>query len=285
MHHNKRSMNDYLIFTDLDGTLLDHDNYCFNAAKPSLRQLTEKNIPVVINSSKTSDEIKELRHQLQNPHPFIIENGSAIYTPHHYFQTIASHTDSIVKDGYDTTILGESREQILKVIDHIMPSASRPFTQYSRSSIQDIQTMTGLSKTEAKKSANRYYTEPLIWLGSEEEKQDFIQQLTLHGLHTLQGGRFLHVMGKTDKGQAINALTQQYQARKPNSITTIALGDSHNDIAMLQAADIAVVIRSPHYDPPVFEHPNKMISHAYGPAGWHECIQSIIFTEQPLTEQ
>lgn len=271
----------YLIFTDLDGTLLDHDDYNFDAAKPSLAQLSEQQIPIIINSSKTASEIQSLRHALNNQHPFIIENGSAVFTPEDYFSSQLSfkeHTSHQHNERYDENILGETRNTVIEAINDIYGESPRPFTQYSRASIQDIQNMTGLSTEEAQQSADRYYTEPLQWTGSDDEKNYFIQQVQQRGLHVLQGGRFLHVMGKTDKGYALKALAPHYQTYYSTPVTTIALGDSHNDIAMLQAADIAVVIRSPHYPPPEFEHPNKIISNAYGPAGWHECIQSIIFS-------
>ena len=35
-------MSRLVVFTDLDGTLLDHDDYSFEAARPALAQLEEK---------------------------------------------------------------------------------------------------------------------------------------------------------------------------------------------------------------------------------------------------
>jgi mannosyl-3-phosphoglycerate phosphatase family protein len=184
---------------------------------------------------------------------------------------------AIDTEALEEMVLGERRENILNTIKLIAPSYPFQFIQYSQSSIIDIARMTGLAKNEAKQSSNRYYTEPVIWQGEASQKLAFIKAVEQSGLHTLQGGRFLHVMGKTDKGQAIKKLALRYKKHYSTPVTTIALGDSPNDIAMLQAADIAIVIRSPHYAPPEFEHPHKIISHAYGPAGWNECIQKIIF--------
>jgi ribonucleotide monophosphatase NagD (HAD superfamily) len=45
-----------LVFTDLDGTLLDHDTYDWTPARDALDRLTRAGIPVVFTSSKTAAE-------------------------------------------------------------------------------------------------------------------------------------------------------------------------------------------------------------------------------------
>jgi len=73
-----------VIFTDLDGTLLDHETYSFSAAVPALEILNEKGIPLVFCSSKTRAEIEYWRDKLGNRHPFISENGGGIFIPLSY---------------------------------------------------------------------------------------------------------------------------------------------------------------------------------------------------------
>ena len=74
-----------VVFTDLDGTLLDASSYSFTAAVPALRLLHEREIPLVICSSKTRTEIEHYRRLLDNHHPFITENGGGIFIPAGYF--------------------------------------------------------------------------------------------------------------------------------------------------------------------------------------------------------
>lgn len=45
-------MKKLLIFTDLDGTLLDHHNYDWSPTKPALQRLAELNLPLIFNSVK-----------------------------------------------------------------------------------------------------------------------------------------------------------------------------------------------------------------------------------------
>ena len=261
----------WLVFTDLDGTLLDHDTYSFKAAQASLDRLREHNIPVIINSSKTAAEINDIRRQLNNTHPFIIENGSAIIQPSN--DLTAEQRQSL--STKQTLILGYKRQHIL---EHLAPLKSLfpdTFRSYHDCSTQDIVDMTGLSHHEASLSAQREYTEPVQWMGNDDDKKAFMEAAKQLGLQCLHGGRFIHLMGPTDKGAATKALSKQYIDAYQKPIKTIALGDSENDIAMFQAADVAVVIRSPHFPPPEFEHPHKIISHYYGPEGWHECIDKL----------
>lgn len=69
-----------IIFTDLDGTLLD-SRYSFRKALPAIKLIKEKNIPLILCSSKTRSEIELWRKKLNNNHPFISENGGGIFIP------------------------------------------------------------------------------------------------------------------------------------------------------------------------------------------------------------
>jgi len=98
------------------------------------------------------------------------------------------------------------------------------------------------------------------------------------GANILEGGRFIHVSGDSDKGQALTWLAQVYQAQTSDaSVSTIALGDSHNDVAMLTIADHAVLIRSPVHAPPTIARDEQLfISTHTGPKGWAEGIHHFI---------
>lgn len=81
------SINEWLIFSDLDGSLLDNDSYSHAAADALLAKLDQDEIPVILTTSKTRAEVEALRVELNNRHPFITENGAAVYIPQGYFST------------------------------------------------------------------------------------------------------------------------------------------------------------------------------------------------------
>jgi len=65
-----------IIFTDLDGTLLDHDSYSFEEASFMLDFIKEHDIPLIIVTSKTRNEVIGIQKRLGISTPFIIENGA-----------------------------------------------------------------------------------------------------------------------------------------------------------------------------------------------------------------
>ena len=68
-----------IVFTDLDGTLLHPRTYSFEAAMPALKLIKEKDVPLILCSSKTRAEIEVYRKKLDNQHPFVSENGGGIF--------------------------------------------------------------------------------------------------------------------------------------------------------------------------------------------------------------
>ena len=70
-----------LVFSDLDGSLLDHHDYSFGAALPAIEALRQRGVPLILCSSKTRAEIEPLRARLDNRDPFIVENGAAVFIP------------------------------------------------------------------------------------------------------------------------------------------------------------------------------------------------------------
>lgn len=77
-----RSINVQLvIFTDLDGSLLNHEDYSFTAARPSIERIKTAGIPLIITTSKTRLEVERLQQEMGIREPFIVENGGGIFFP------------------------------------------------------------------------------------------------------------------------------------------------------------------------------------------------------------
>lgn len=262
----------WLIATDLDATLLDHQTYSYEAALPALEQLRRRGSPVIFNSSKTRAEQIVLREALDIQDPFIIENGSAVVIPPGQLDQPAEASDAQVQ------VFGPTYAELTTQLNHLRQQHGFRFRGFADLSAEAIAEITGLSMSAASAAKQRSGSEPLCWEDSESAYQNFVAALAELGLQTTQGGRFRHVMAKTDKGKALNWLLQRYQELSPQfDWTVVALGDSPNDLPMLQVADIGVLIPNPHRARfEILEIPDLVMPTQSGPAGWSEAVLAII---------
>lgn len=265
-----------VIFTDLDGSLLDHYTYSFSAATPLLGELDNRDIPVIPVTSKTYLEVKNLRRLMDNRHPFITENGAALFIPRGYF---SKKPKGFSANG-DFWVLrnSQSRDYWLELLRKKAADFASEFETFSsvveKDGLEGLAQLTGLSTQQAQQSHRREHSEPIIWTGSKRRRTAFIDCLSNSGAKLLQGGRFLSLGGQTDKGSALLELQSVYAANHPSkTIRSLAIGDSDNDINMLEAADSALVIRSSNHQPPVISgHQNSFITDNHGPRGWVEGV-------------
>lgn len=266
----------WLVFTDLDGSLLDHHSYRFDAAMPVLQALEQALVPLIPVSSKTLAELELLRPDLNNHHPFIIENGAAVCIPTGYFAR--QPPDTRGQDGYWIREFVAPRQHWQSLIAQAKPGYEGEFLTFAEAGIDGIMAMTGLNVHAAARAARRQYGEPVCWQGNGNKRQAFIADLQRLGATVLQGGRFLHVSGDCDKGRALAWLADIYRlAWLERDIVTLAIGDSDNDLAMLERADKALLIRSPVHAPPAINRRDGLhISRRTGPEGWAEGVTAII---------
>ena len=268
----------FLIFTDMDGTLLDHHDYSHAPVTEILAKLKMADVPVMPNTSKTFAELAVLREEIGLDGPFIVENGSAVYLP----------TDTFPEQPEGTKTIGNfwlkeftvPRAQWLELLDELRAEFDGQFTHFAKMTTQEIVDATGLTIEDAELAADRGYGEPVLWQGTEDDRQRFIEALTEAGATPLMGGRFLHVSSFTDKGNAMSWLVAEYGRQFSEiSFQSIALGDGQNDAAMLNAADYAVRITSPVNPlPELTKTENVMTSTLAGPAGWAECVELLLIT-------
>ncbi len=260
----------WVVFTDLDGTLLDHSTYSYEAAEPALEQLRQNAIPVILNSSKTRPEMEALRYSLENEDPFIVENGAAVIVPKHTFETAE---DAVIT-------FAQPREVLLEVLWGLRHEGFR-FKSFNDFTVAELARETGLTNVKAEMAKQRIATEPLLWLGSNDTLAEFKARLSEFELQLIKGGRFYHVMGQYDKADAMNHLMALYRQHTPDQpFVSVALGDSPNDQKMLAAADFAVIIKGVNSNQVKVPHSNVIKSTHPGPEGWNECITALLAQEK-----
>jgi len=263
-------MTKFVIFTDLDGSLLHSKSYSFEDAAPALELIRERGIPLVLCSSKTRAELEVYRQRLGNQHPFISENGGGIYIPEGYFPfPFKCET----KSGYRVISLGLSYGDIRKRFISLRDRLQIAVRGFGDMSVKEVMALTGLSNYEASLSIMREYDEPFVFAGATDDR--FLQAIEADGLRWTQG-KIFHIMGNHHKGKAVSILRGLYE-RAHGAATLIGLGDSLNDLPFLLTVDRPVLIRKNDgtHDPRI-NIPGLYRTEGIGPAGWNEAVMQLI---------
>ncbi|MGZ3559065.1 MAG: HAD-IIB family hydrolase, partial [Thermodesulfobacteriota bacterium] len=179
-----------VIFTDLDGTLLDRDTYSFEPAQPALNLILQRNIPLVLSSSKTRAEIELYRRKLENGHPFISENGGAIFIPKDYFSFQYPYNRET--DGFFVLELGTFYLHIIEVLESIKRETGIPIKGFSDLTEKEISSLCGLNPDEAILAKRREYDEPFLIEGGEKDVGIIKRKIEEKGMNYIWGGKFHH---------------------------------------------------------------------------------------------
>ena len=245
-----------IVFTDLDGTLLDHHDYSWQAAAPALDKLRALGVPVVIASSKTAAEIAPLRAEIGFADcPAIVENGAGLLP--------AGATPDDAADDY---------ARLRAALDTLPAELRNRFRGFGDMTDQDVADITGLPLASAALARTRAFSEPGVYEG---DAQAFTKALEQKGIHARRGGRFLTLSFGGTKADQMADIAATY-----GTPDTIALGDAPNDVEMLQTATHGVIIANPSGQPlPELQGEAEgriFRSEKAGPNGWNASILKLL---------
>jgi mannosyl-3-phosphoglycerate phosphatase len=262
-----------VVFTDLDGTLLDHATYSFEPARPALEALAEAGVPLVFCTSKTRDETEHWRRALGNTHPFIVENGGAVFVPQGYFpfEVKFDRTDG----GYGILELGKPYAELRRALAALRARTGIGLRGFGDMAIEEIAERCGFTLKDAALAAKREYDEPFV-LTEPDTLALVVREAEAEGLHVVSGGRFHHIVGASDKGRAVSAL-RVLLAEDQGAVRAVGIGDSVNDEPMLRAVDIPILVRKPGGGFAAGIHlPGLVLAPYAGPEGWREAILELL---------
>ena len=252
----------HLLFSDVDGTILDVETYRWEEALPGIECARKHGVPVIFNTSKTEQETRQLGEELGIHAPFSIENGGAVYVPPGTFDD--GEAEGLIPFGAPYPVIRAALDGL---------SASFRFQGISDMSEEEVEAACGLPVGAMAAARERHFTEPLVWRDEPERLDEFAEQLRSHGLNLKRGDRFVHVMGTTDKRVALEHLVPRYRRQHPE-IVSVALGNGPNDLGMMDAADIAVVINNPGGRN--IQCPGARVPEGTGPAAWSRAVQTLL---------
>jgi mannosyl-3-phosphoglycerate phosphatase len=273
-------MPNLIVFTDLDGSLLDSTTYSYQAAIPALTALREQGIPLVLVSSKTRAEMESIRQRLDLRDPFIVENGGAVFIPHGLFEFPLERMRT--KPPYQVIELGLPYHMLREVLKQIEEAVETPLRGFGDLSVEAIMQVTGLPHADAILAKQREYDEPYLLQGPQALIEEVCRQIVTRGLRWTKGGRLFHLTGKNDKGAAASILLRCYHRQQrmrgeSERIETVGIGDSINDASLLAMVDYPILIQKPDgsYDPDIQLSGMIRVS-GTGPVGWNDAVLDLL---------
>lgn len=262
-----------VIFSDIDGTLLDFETYSFAKAEEALRELRQRRIPLILASSKTRAEIEPIRECLGIEDPFIVENGGALYVPEIFVADLPPGMAS--KDSYLVREFGMPYTEIVARFRKLKDDFNLPVTGIHEMSPAEVAALTGISEENARIAMRREYSEPFI-AGENFDPAAIDDALRTTNLRLSRGDRFYHLSGPNDKGMAVRSVIALYEAAiapGASRIITIGLGDSPNDLEMLLTVDFPFAVEKPDGKiDPVLRDAGIPSAGGIGPKGWNDAV-------------
>lgn len=252
----------WVVATDLDGTLLDHETYSLEPARPALGLLRERRIPLVLVTSKTRAEAEGIAAATGCSPALVVENGGAVLLP----------------GGRDVIELGVGYDALVAALAEIAREAGARVRGFSSLSRGDLEELTGLRGEDAERARRRGWDEPFL-LSNPEALPALEEAAVRRGLSVTRGGRFHHLLGAgSDKGRALRVLLDRKGWLAPGTLC-IGLGDAANDLPFLRIVDRPVIVPRPGgaQDPDLAAAlPHATVAPAPGPRGWNAAVLGIL---------
>ncbi|HEX6646344.1 MAG TPA: HAD-IIB family hydrolase [Nitrososphaeraceae archaeon] len=280
-------MSRYLIFSDIDNTLLQsyilkegeiYHTEEYGEIKEVVQSLRKNNIPLVLCSSKTRVEQEKIRKYLEIEDPFVVENGGAIYIPENYFPIDLEELGLSINHINENLVieLGKSYNRILETLQEIREIFHIEFIAVHDLSMSELAQKVGITINDAKLMASREYSETVLEININE-LDNLKKILNDRGLRILQGTRYNTISSLHDKGSAISILKKLYSIKfEKEKIESIGIGDALNDIPMFENVDKPFLVRNIQNSYTPMKINNLIRVNGIGQTGWKEIILKYI---------
>lgn len=272
-----------LIFTDLDGALLDHETYSFEKAESALSLARETKTPVIPVTSKTYDEVAMLQKELLlPPAPVIVEGGGASYIPEGIFSVdqIKAATQGLrvfSENGFVVVEYAKPVTDTIQLVQQAAEVAGIVIRLNSDLTPEQFAEETGLTLEKAHAALNRKYQ--IGFKAADHDKNQaatFQQYIAEAGATLSAGGRYSAVTWGGSKRQAVRDIAALY-AGTYGIPTTIGLGDAPADLEFITECDHGYLVRNPKKPIEGAIVPKGIIiTESTGPDAWNTIVMSAL---------
>jgi mannosyl-3-phosphoglycerate phosphatase len=269
-----KSMSQKIIFTDIDGTLMDIYSGNFEGTDLLVRKFKRMGIPIILCSAKTRSEQECIRDKLGLSDPFIIENGGAVVIPDGYFDDLEI-VPRTGKNGYSLIEIGGHSNEIRKQLAKIREELQIKFKGTSDMTLDEISSRVRIPLPLAKRMSKREYGETILEI-DPSDLDKLAKVCKRIGLKVIHGGRYTDITQGNDKGKATSILIDLFKRKyQPKGTIFIGLGDSENDLSMLRLMDLPVLVQRANGSWCDSRIKNLLRSTGIGPKGWRNSFNLI----------
>ena len=212
--------------------------------------LDHQGIPAVWLTRRSRLHLDEPRRKLGHAHPFIAEDGCAIYLPEDYFHmrpsSAASRTQKSItlRLGRFTCIpIAEILPAVAEALECLSQDTGVPIVALRSLSPRELAQNTGLPKREATLARQRDFDDLFFFAGvSEEEIRRFLEEGRLRNLQFRQHGVLWSVAIAASHERCISELTKLYDRALHHHARTIGIAASGQAAAFLPFCERAILL-------------------------------------------
>ena len=273
----------HLIFTALEGALVDPRTDSFAGAEEALSELDRRKIAFVLLTSRTREQIEPLRRKLGHNHPFVTENGGGIFFPDGYFSLRIP--GAVRTARYLSIAQGRPYAEVCEALDDIAEECAVGVAGFHHMSLREIADNTGLRPRNAELARAREFDEPFYFTSADDKAiARFVETARERGFDTRRGPTFWHLSARCDAARAVHSLAQLFREATHIKLRLVGIGGGEEDLAWLRAVDLAILLpdsrEAAKPSENLQENPGRtrtiVMGDAPGPAGWNKAILNII---------
>ena len=269
-----------ILFTALEGCLLDAESGSWAAAQAGIDELERRSVPWVIFSGLTRAQLDPIRRKLGHAGPFVSEHGGGLYVPQGYFPVRIEGQER--SGNFQLLPLAKPYLETAAALEELAEEARVSVVGVSQMSLRETERNTGLSQRETEQFRLRDFEERFFFAGaSEADVTRFVALAKQRGFYASPGGTFWSFSSLPDAGEAARRLAKLFRtsAHKRRQSQIFAIGAGPEDFAMLSAADRGILLPSEDAaDDSALAQPTRKFEHAKysGRKGWADAVLGVL---------
>ena len=262
-------MNKIIIFTDLDGTLLNEESFTFRQIITFIKNLLKfDNFFIFFISSKTKEEMINLRKKMNINVPLIYENGAGIYD---------LKCCNLIKEPLKKNIvLARQKIKEIKKKTNLFLGLKSNIRFLDSMDIKEVKRILGLPMDEIQFATDRKFSRLFLFNGRDSILKNLKIQAMENDLSINKGGRVYSISDNFTKADAFKFVKKKIKKKYPHS-SFIGLGDSENDLMLLESVDYACIVKNKNKKLNLNKKTNFIFRSKYeAPFGWREIIKKVM---------